>query len=181
MLPRFSRYNFFDIGLVAREPFCQPSIAEETSNKRFPNFQYLCDGKLCGVLRLTSIGPALYNHVRQVLGTSSSPKMRRINAGFIVAGMTDQIPSWNRPDVHHVGNTVSHDKFTIKTEYTIPRKVLASLPIPTPVCLFNLAPKVRRLFWIQLEKCYSGFSNFSIHTIDFVSVVGARQTFPRHG
>lgn len=81
--------------------------------------------------------PALFSHVAQIVGIGSDPKMERIYAARVVAGVADKHFLGNRPLMEFVGDTMGRQKLSANAKYAI-AIAGSSLPFPAfggiPTC-----------------------------------------------
>jgi hypothetical protein len=124
------------------------------------------------------------HHVGSIILFGSKPKMIRINTKTIIASVADTKAVWNCAFENYVGNSVGLPHPASNSEHAISVIGLSSGPQPTAIGYLNPAPKSFNVLRIEVVKrmvrFYDWFSNFSIHSIEFVSAISAHLTLLWH-
>jgi len=155
--------NVGNLNFADAELSSQRGVGMDTGRMKGSNLNYFSIAKLCLVI-LTALGaaPFLY-HVGHVVSMTSKKEMRWVDAGWIVAIVTDEQSIRNRTVVQLPRNARSQEVLSAHGNMPVSIAVPPSSPEPTTFRLLHSGPKpIYERFTLVYAGALRGTASFRV-------------------
>ena len=127
--------------------------------------------------RIENLSSSFPISIFHVFGVSPNPQMRRADARWVIAGMTDIKTFWNRAILENPRLTMSHIIFSSDSKNPISSQTMACSPNPTSRSFFDIFPKA--FFWSDNSFFMGTFKTPNAYCANLLSAIFAFSSIVR--